>query len=180
MLTGKWLHITTGVLASALIWVLALICLNEPMPRSRRVQRPSMFVKSSEQYVLSRKKESPKKVEDRPKFTLSVMKSEVLNIAPEVYYSVRLELEGGGRVSERNPAHTDLESLAIKFVEVFTKSHSWDRLKSQEKIDLLYRTFMFLNRRCPSLSRFVRLAFDDGRQGLEFKFDDVQKMVPRA
>ena len=161
----------TGTAAVLFLALLTTLFLVKPKAPSKRQVRKQVFMESGEKFKPSEKKVK-KEVEKQPEVTVVKLNEDVLKIAPHVYYAVRLKLMDGSYLEEISSAHTDLKSIIVSLIEIFVRAKAWDKLKSAEKIDLLYRTFSMLKSQYPYIGQLVRLAFDDGRQNLKLKFDD--------
>ena len=147
----------------------------KPPPRRKQEKKTDVFQEMARTRKKVQKKSGPEKQEDdKPTSTVMKLSEDVLKIAPHIYYSVRLELVEGGHLDQEAKAKRDLKSVFVRLIEIFVRAEAWNRLKSTEKIDLLYRTFEMLNDRYPDLTEFIRLIFDDGRKNLDLKFDDIK------
>jgi hypothetical protein len=94
------------------------------------------------------------------------LRDELLNIAPALYYGVKLE----SLISKTDP--TAIDSTAnVEAVEFSVKGQKWDSIASSDKVKILNSTFGFLKREFPVLTQTVRLVFDDGRPDLDLRFE---------
>jgi len=73
------------------------------------------------------------------------LEQELLALAPGIYVSVRFLHESG---------------IALMP----------DELNSEDRVDLLNDTFKFIKDRYPDMTKFLRLAYDDGRPSFDMKF----------
>ena len=147
----------------------------KPPPRRKQEKKQDVFQEMARTRKRVEKESGPEKQEDdKPKSTIMNLSEDVLKIAPHIYYSVRLELVEGGHLDQEAEANRDLKSVFVRLIEIFIRAPAWNRLRSTEKIDLLYSTFEMLHGRYPDLTEFIRLIFDDGRKNLDLKFDDIK------
>ena len=110
----------------------------------------------------------PQEEIDRRLKKIERLREDILNTAPDIYSSVRLQLASGRYVDETNLAAE--EELTVRAIQIYVKSDAWNKMKSGEKIKLLHDTYLMLRSRYPALTQFVSLRFDDGREDLELKF----------
>ncbi len=96
------------------------------------------------------------------------LSQDVLNIAPRIYYFVKLELESGEYVDKKEDSAGDL--AFVRAIEISTRAAPWDSLGSSDKVDLLHRTYNMLKEKYPHVTRLTKLVFDDGRKDLELRF----------
>ena len=98
----------------------------------------------------------------------SKLSQDVLNIAPRIYYFVKLELESG---EESDRDEGPIGALAfVRSIEISTRADPWDSLSSSDKVDLLHRTYNLLREKHAHTTRLTKLVFDDGRKDLELRF----------
>lgn len=69
------------------------------------------------------------------------------------------------------------EKLKIEYVEISVAAQPWNKMRSNRKIGLLYKTFNMLQTHYPGLSQYIRVTFDDNRQALDLKFDTFKREI---
>ena len=172
------------VLGVALIGALFYFYASQPPTQAKVVkQTNSMFSDSGEKkYTRPQTPQTPQtqtraesKPKPKPKPTVQAFSNDILNIAPNIYASVRIVLEEGQSVDQHAMGHLDLRKVKTRWVEIDVNAPSWDGVESQERIDLLYNTFSLLKSRYPFITPYVRLIFDDQRPKQDYKFDDFQE-----
>ncbi|MDP6777549.1 MAG: hypothetical protein QGI83_12375 [Candidatus Latescibacteria bacterium] len=99
---------------------------------------------------------------------VSNLSQDVLNVAPRIYYFVRLELDSGEYIDRKKGSGQDL--AFVRTIEISTRAKPWDNLSSSDKVDLLHRTYNLLKKKYPHATRLTKLVFDDGRKDLELRF----------
>ncbi len=165
-----------GTLAALIPLSIAFIYFQESKPTPTQQRKKADPFQEMAKRKRKTKKASPSKQHQvDPSTTLTALSEDVLNIAPHIYYSVRLELVEGGHADVTADANLDLKSVFVRLIEILTRSEAWDMLQSSEKIELLHGTFDLLQKRYPYITRFIRLIFDDGRKNLDLKFDDIMR-----
>lgn len=127
------------------------------MKRVRRTRRPQPVAE-------------PREDVDQRRERIRQMREDVLNIAPEIYSSVRVELVTGDTVEGKDGSIGGTSTVRAVYVHV--RSRPWDAKNSSSKIQLLHKTYYLLRTRYPTLTRLVSLRFDDSRADLDLKFDD--------
>lgn len=94
------------------------------------------------------------------------LRDDLLNLAPDLYHGVKLE----SLISKTDPTAVD-STASVEAIEFLVKGKKWDTMGGTDKIVILNKTFSFLKKRFPYLTRTVRLIFDDGRPDLDLKFE---------
>ena len=138
--------------------------------RTARLSTKTERTATQEETVQSNPVKRPKDLDG----TAQALREDLLDIAPGVYTGVRLAMDDKMAVDEKAKIEQLLKRLNVNYVEITTDAASWDKLKSDQKVDLLYGTFAFLEKQYPALSQYVRVVFDDDRQALDLKFDDFR------
>lgn len=90
----------------------------------------------------------------------------LLALAPGIYVSVRFLLEDGRALT---PSELE-KSEGVHTIEITVKAEKWDTLKPQQRVDLLNITFKFIKDRFPTMTKILRLAYDDARPSFDMKF----------
>lgn len=91
---------------------------------------------------------------------------ELLALAPGFYLSVRFLHENGDALSL-----DDLqESEGVHMIEITVMSESWDAMNPEGRVDLLNNTFKFIKDHYPDMTKFLRLAYDDGRPAFDMMY----------
>ena len=100
----------------------------------------------------------------------TVLREELLRIAPDLYHEVKLQGEQVGDfvVGEEDAPNIDLTNF--NRIQIFVKASAWEAMPGENKIDILKQTFGFLVEHYPKLTQLVELSFDDGRPNLELRF----------
>lgn len=98
---------------------------------------------------------------------------DILKLDRKVYKGVRFTLEFGKSISSLAESQIDLAKVVIKIIEIDVRSKPWDALKSDDRIQFLFKTYRLLKGNYPEITRRVRLVFDDQRQNLDFEFDKM-------
>jgi len=104
--------------------------------------------------------------------TVGNFSQDILKLDKAVYRAVRFILDTGRSVSGLAESRIDLAKVVIALIEIDVRAKSWDALKSDDRIQLLYKTYRLLKNNYPEITRQVRLVFDDKRNSLDFEFDD--------
>jgi hypothetical protein len=97
---------------------------------------------------------------------VQTLREDLLNLAPELYYGVKLE----SLISREDSTAID-STVTVEAVEFLVKAQRWDTMASADKVSALNGTFGFLMEDFPNLTRTVRLVFDDGRPPLDLRFE---------
>jgi len=98
---------------------------------------------------------------------------DILKLDRKVYKGVRFTLESGKSISSLAESQIDLAKVVIKIIEIDVRPKPWDALKSDDRIQLLFKTYRLLKGNYPEITRRVRLVFDDQRKNLDFEFDKM-------
>lgn len=98
---------------------------------------------------------------------------DILKLDRKIYEGVRFVLESGKKMSALAESQIDLARVVIKIIEIDVRAKPWDALKSDDRIDLLRKTYRLLKGSYPEITRQVRLVFDDDRKNLDFEFDKM-------
>ncbi|MDP6039134.1 MAG: hypothetical protein QGG64_11335 [Candidatus Latescibacteria bacterium] len=112
---------------------------------------------------------------------IRILSENIVDIAPEIYGSVKVEKEPLPETAQRRTSRNSRKAtrktpqFVIRGIMISIKSKSWNRITGAKKVDLLHQTFDLLQARYPGITPFVTLKFDDGRQDLDLKFDDFVK-----
>ncbi len=148
-----------------------------PTERSKVVAKPDPFKTMKTRKRPTGRRATVKKQEeiDRRLKKIERLRADLLNIAPDTYGSVRLQLVSGRYVDETNLAAED--ELTVRAIQIHVISEKWDAMSSADKIKLLRVTYSMLRARYPALTQFVSLRFDDGRKDLDLRFDDDELVV---
>ena len=148
-----------------------------PTERSKVVAKPDPFKTMKTRKRPTGRRATVKKQEeiDRRLKKIERLREDLLNIAPDTYGSVRLQLVSGRYVDETNLAAED--ELTVRAIQIHVISEKWDAMSSADKIKLLRVTYSMLRARYPALTQFVSLRFDDGRKDLDLRFDDDELVV---
>ena len=101
---------------------------------------------------------------------MKVLKEEILDISPDVYHRVILELSARSPVGSGEAASPGPPATTIRSIRISVKTKGWDRMDCRQKVDLLYETFETLEKRYARDTENVRLTFDDGRKDLALSF----------
>ena len=147
----------------------------EPPPKRPKVEAtpdPFELMQMKKKEIPRTRRAARKKAADKRASQMARLRNDILNIAPEIYGEVRLELISGSYMDETDVSAAETEDLTVNTIEIQVKSGAWNRMTSDEKVKLLHDTFSLLRARYPALTRFVKLKFDDGRKDLEIRFDD--------
>ena len=129
--------------------------------REKRAKRTAKLeeipVDSVEEVVVDRLEE------DKGNATLE---EALLALAPGIYLSVRFLYENGDALSLDELE----ESAGVHTIEITVKSEPWDKMKPDDRVNLLNNTFKFSKDHDPDMTRFLRLAYDDGRPAFDMAF----------
>ena len=106
------------------------------------------------------------RVEPPKKTGVETLREEILSLAPYLYHGVKLE----SLISKKNPTAID-STASVEAFEIMVKGEKWDSMGGTDKVVILNRTFSFLKKKFPYLTRTVRLIFDDGRPDLDLQFE---------
>ena len=158
-----------GVPAILLAGALICLCVVDPAPPPKNPKKPQRVLPQS---VRTPRPSSPsptaQKKGDARDAAVSKLSQDVLNIAPRIYYFVKLELEGGEDSRREEGSAEDL--AFVRSIEISTRADPWDSLSSSDKVDLLHRTYNLLREKHAHTTRLTKLVFDDGRKDLELRF----------
>ena len=91
----------------------------------------------------------------------------LLALAPEIYLSVRFLHENGEALSLDELDRAE----GVHTIEITVKSEPWDAMESDDRVDLLNRTFKFIKEHYPDMTKFLRLAYDD-RPSFDMRFGE--------
>jgi hypothetical protein len=163
-------HFASGVLFSLLVSFLVFLNYQrvEPAPRLDNVPRASSFPawRAAEelqpQDVVRPESGQPA---SKPVW-MNVLKREILDLSPEVYHSVSLELSAKGAAGSGEAVGLDPLVAHIRSIRISVKTKGWDRMDCRRKVELLYETFETLEKRYARDTEQVKLTFDDGRKDL--------------
>ena len=146
--------------------------LQPPRPRARakKVVDPFERIRQGRKDYQRHNVAKPEKEVDDRLDRIRRMREDVLNIAPNIYSSVQVQLVDGGLLDEESDSVT--VGSRVEAIHVNVRSKPWDAMKSAPKVELLHRTYTLLATRYPALTRLVSLRFDDKRQDLDLKFDN--------
>ena len=97
---------------------------------------------------------------------------DILKLDKAVYSGVRFILDSGESISAMEQTDIDLAKVVIDVIEIDVRAKPWDALKSDDRTQLLYKTYRLLKGSYPEITRQVRLVFDDKRN-LDFEFDKM-------
>ena len=90
----------------------------------------------------------------------------LLALAPGIYLSVRFLHESGEALSL-----DELEKAeGVHTIEITVKAEPWDKMKPEDRVDLLNRTFRYIKEHYPEMTKFLRLVYDDNRPAFDMKF----------
>lgn len=159
-------------LAMAAVPVLILVLLTtfqEPVrrPRGARTMDVETVEEKDPAAPMARLEEADPEPPAEPGLTgVEALRNDLLNLAPELYHSVKLE----SLISKDDPTAVD-STATVEAIEFNVKAQRWDTMGSGDKVQVLNNTFSFLKTRFPGLTRTVRLIFDDGRPNLDLKFE---------
>jgi hypothetical protein len=111
---------------------------------------------------------APEKAKPAPpkKTPVESLRDDLLGLAPYLYHGVKLE----SLISKTDPAAID-STASVEAIEFQVKGAKWDTMGGTDKVVVLNKTFSYLKKRFPYLTRTVRLIFDDGRPDLDLQFE---------
>jgi hypothetical protein len=109
--------------------------------------------------------------------SLFITSRELLRLSPEVLDSVRVYLERTRIRSVDGTVHDVEEAMKILVVELYVRALAWGGMASDTKISMLYSTFNVVMERHPRVTPVVTLVFDDKRPNLQFRFQDVERLL---
>ena len=98
---------------------------------------------------------------------------DILKLDKIVYSGVRFILNTGESISAMEETGIDLAKVVIELIEIDVRGKPWDALRSDDRIQLLFKTYRLLKGSYPEITRQVRLVFDDKRKNLDFEFDKM-------
>ena len=98
---------------------------------------------------------------------------DILKLDKIVYSGVRFILDTDESISAMEETGIDLAKVIIELIEIDVRGKPWDALRSDDRIQLLYKTYRLLKGSYPEITRQVRLVFDDKRKNLDFEFDKM-------
>ena len=181
--SSDWKNLKVSlVLFLLLSGVLVFISLKEtePVRKFRPLQEPLIVPGSVRKTGMPKVQTVKPEIETeklKVKTTVQMLRKDILDSAPGIYTNVRLALENDINIDEKETIEQLLEHSNLNFLEITASAESWDRLKSNQKFDLLYGTFTLLKKKYPALSENVRVAFDDNRQALDLRFEGFGDVV---
>ena len=92
----------------------------------------------------------------------------LLALAPGIYLSVRFLYENGDALGP-----DELKKAGgVHTIETTVKAEPWDDLEPKKRVELLNTTFQYIKDRFPSMTQYLKLAYDDGRPPFGMKFGD--------
>ena len=158
-----------AVLAILVAGAAYFIVLDNARPRARKQIRVQEEVVSDGM----RHFRKAAKVDTTRVSTIWDFSQDILQLDRAVYRGVRFVLESGISISAMQESAIDLAKVVIKLIEIDVQAKPWDALKSDDRIELLRKTYRLLKNNYPEITRQVRLVFDDKRKHLDFEFDKM-------
>lgn len=108
-----------------------------------------------------------------------IVQSHFRHISPRLYRSVDLQIscvdDGGGTDALRRKRGDVVQ------VDILVNAAAWDAEPTEQKVNVINDTTVFLAERYPEVTPYVTLNFDDGRESLPLKSSvDLRKLVRRS
>lgn len=163
--------ILTGAFGALLVGAIVVLTTTNDEPKKTKWAKPDgiQFVEGPEVYKRRETKPGEPQHEIRTVWNLN---EDLIRIAPEIFIRVELKLLSGEIINEKTGVRRDLDQIEVRHVRIYARSDPWDAFSSQAKVELLHRTYQFLQSKYPRMTRHVRLIFDDNRADLPLKFDE--------
>ncbi len=159
------LGLVGSMIPALLILLFIQTCEDPVMKRSyRKAKERQEKTEEVEREIVQQERAIEKTPEKEDVFL--TLEEGLLALAPGIYLSVRFLHEDGHALSPNELEHAE----GVHTIEITVKSEPWDELEPKNRVDLLNKTFKFIKDRFPDMTKFLRLAYDDGRPAFDMKF----------